>query len=153
MKNYAIVLATIFMLFFTSCESWLDIQQEGDVTVDQLYSTGEGYRTALNGVYQAMGRPALYGREFSFGLVDCMSQQYDLANESFSTDLYIKASEFKYNDVSLVDFIDNIWTSGFKVIANANDLIQNIEKASPELFEEGELERTLIMGEAMLAGH
>lgn len=29
MKNYAIVLATIFMLFFTSCESWLDIQQEG----------------------------------------------------------------------------------------------------------------------------
>ena len=148
MKNYAIVLATIFMLFFTSCESWLDIQQEGEVTVDQLYSTGEGYRTALNGVYQAMGRPALYGREFSFGLVDCMSQQYDLANESFSTDLYIKASEFKYNDVSLVDFIDNIWTSGFKVIANANDLIQNIEKASPELFEEGELERNLIMGEA-----
>jgi len=62
MKNYAIVLATIFMLFFTSCESWLDIQQEGEVTVDQLYSTGEGYRTALNGVYQAMGRPALYGR-------------------------------------------------------------------------------------------
>ncbi|MFR7808216.1 MAG: hypothetical protein ACLU4N_02365 [Butyricimonas faecihominis] len=59
MKNYAIVLATIFMLFFTSCESWLDIQQEGEVTVDQLYSTGEGYRTALNGVYQAMGRPAL----------------------------------------------------------------------------------------------
>ena len=60
MKNYAIVLATIFMLFFTSCESWLDIQQEGEVTVAQLYSTGEGYRTALNGVYQAMGRPALY---------------------------------------------------------------------------------------------
>ncbi len=148
MKNYAIVLATIFMLFFTSCESWLDIQQEGEVTVDQLYSTGEGYRTALNGVYQAMGRPALYGREFSFGLVDCMSQQYDLANESFSNDLYIKASEFKYNDVSLVDFIDNIWTSGFKVIANTNDLIQNIEKTSPELFEEGEMERNLIMGEA-----
>ena len=40
MKNYAIVLATIFMLFFTSCESWLDIQQEGEVTVDQLYSKG-----------------------------------------------------------------------------------------------------------------
>ncbi len=148
MKNYTIVLATIFMLFFTSCESWLDIQQEGEVTAEQLYSTGEGYRTALNGVYQAMGRPALYGREFSFGLVDCMSQQYDLADDSFSTDHYMKAAKFEYNDVSLVDFIDNIWTSGFKVIANANDLLQNIEKASPELFEEGELERNLIMGEA-----
>ena len=76
-----------------------------------------------------MGRPDLYGRELSFGLVDRMSQQYDLSNKDiFTTTHYIKASKFEYDDVSLVDYIDNIWTVAFKMIANANDLIQHIEQ-------------------------
>ena len=76
MKKYAMILVAISMSF-VSCEKWLDLQQEGEITASQLYGKGEGSRTALNGFYQAMGRPDLYGRELSFGLVDCMSQQYD----------------------------------------------------------------------------
>ena len=148
MKKYAMILVAVSMLF-VSCEKWLDLQQEGEITAEQLYSTGEGYRTALNGLYQAMGRPDLYGRELSFGLVDCMSQQYDLSNEEiFNTEHYKKASKFEYQDVTLVDYIDNIWTVAFKMIANANDLIQHIEQADADLFEEGEMERRMIMGEA-----
>jgi len=52
---------------FVSCEKWLDLQQEGEITASQLYGKGEGYRTALNGLYQAMGRPDLYGRESGAG--------------------------------------------------------------------------------------
>ena len=101
MKKYAMILVAISMSF-VSCEKWLDLQQEGEITASQLYGKGEGYRTALNGLYQAMGRPDLYGRELSFGLVDCMSQQYDLSNKDiFTTTHYIKASKFEYDDVSL----------------------------------------------------
>ena len=66
MKKYAMILVAISMSF-VSCEKWLDLQQEGEITASQLYGKGEGYRTALNGLYQAMGRPDLYGRESSFG--------------------------------------------------------------------------------------
>ena len=91
----------------------------------------------------------MYGRELSFGLVDCMSQQYDLSNKDiFTTTHYIKASKFEYDDVSLVDYIDNIWTVAFKMIANANDLIQHIEQTDAHLFEKGEMEKKMIMGEA-----
>lgn len=148
MNKYVMILVTISM-FFVSCEKWLDLQQEGEITAEQLYNTGEGYRTALNGLYQAMGRPDLYGRELSFGLVDCMSQQYDLRDKDiFSETRYIKAANFEYEDVTLVDYIDNIWTKAFKMIANANDLIQHIEHADADLFEEGEMEKKMIMGEA-----
>ena len=148
MKKYAMILVAISMSF-VSCEKWLDLQQEGEITASQLYGKGEGYRTALNGLYQAMGRPDLYGRELSFGLVDCMSQQYDLSNKDiFTTTHYIKASKFEYDDVSLVDYIDNIWTVAFKMIANANDLIQHIEQTDAHLFEKGEMEKKMIMGEA-----
>ena len=92
-----------------------------------------------------MGRPDLYGRELSFGLVDCMSQQYDLSNKDiFTTTHYIKASKFEYDDVSLVDYIDNIWTVAFKMIANANDLIQHIEQTDAHLFEKGEMEKNYV---------
>jgi len=35
------------------------------------------------------------------------------------------------------------------VIANANNIIQNIEKTTPELFKQGKMERDLILGEAL----
>ena len=53
MKKYAMILVAISMSF-VSCEKWLDLQQEGEITASQLYGKGEGYRTALNGLYQAM---------------------------------------------------------------------------------------------------
>ena len=60
MKKYAMILVAISMSF-VSCEKWLDLQQEGEITASQLYGKGEGYRTALNGLYQAMGRICMAG--------------------------------------------------------------------------------------------
>lgn len=152
MKICARILIIASMLFCFSCESWLDIQQEGEVTSEQLFTSGAGYRTALNGLYKAMGKPELYGRELSFGFVDCISQQYDLSNSGAfnkeSEPAYMAATRFDYKDNFIVDMIDGIWLSGFNVIANANDILQNIRNASADLFEEGEMERRMIMGEA-----
>ena len=46
MKKYAMILVAISMSF-VSCEKWLDLQQEGEITASQLYGKGEGYRTAF----------------------------------------------------------------------------------------------------------
>ena len=43
MKKYAMILVAISMSF-VSCEKWLDLQQEGEITASQLYGKGEGYR-------------------------------------------------------------------------------------------------------------
>lgn len=149
MKMYIRILAIISVLVFTACESWLDVQQEGEFESGHLFSDGEGYRAVLNGLYKSMGEPALYGRELSFGMVDCVSQQYDLENEEANADPTYKAFQrFNYLDNGTQSVIDNVWLSAFKVIANANDLLQNITNASADLFQEGELEKNLIMGEA-----
>lgn len=149
MRMYIRILAIIPVLFFTACESWLDIQQEGEFESGRLFSDGEGYRAVLNGLYKSMGEPALYGRELSFGMVDCMSQQYDMENERANANETYKAFQrFNYLDNAPRNMIDNVWLSAFKVVANANDLLQNITDVSADLFQEGELEKNLIMGEA-----
>lgn len=149
-RLYTRILLAASVLLSTSCSDWLDLQPEGEATHDELYSTGSGYRTVLNGLYRNMGKKDLYGCQLQFGLVDCMSQQYDLTNSTTTTDqAFVKASEFNYNDYNVVGITDKVWSSAYNVIATGNDLLQNIESASPDLFDYGEMERDLIKGEAL----
>lgn len=139
----------VSVLFLASCESWLDVQQEGEVESAHLYDKGEGYRVVLNGLYKAMGTSALYGTNLSYGMIDCMSQQYDMGDKNANANEVYEAFEnFNYQDNGVSDVIENTWLTAFNVIANANDLIQQAEQASAELFDEGETERKLILGEA-----
>lgn len=150
MKIYLQIILLFSLLSFGSCKDWLDLQPEGLTTSDELFSTGDGYRSVLAGIYQAMASKNLYGVELQFGIVDCISRQYTWNwnyNEQ-GTNMYKIAREFDYYNSSLRSTIDNIWQNGFNVIANANNLIQNVDGASPDLFAGGEPERRMILGEA-----
>lgn len=150
MKIYLQIILLFSLLSFGSCKDWLDLQPEGLTTSDELFSTGDGYRSVLAGIYQAMASKNLYGVELQFGIVDCISRQYTWNwnyNEQ-GTNMYKIAREFDYYNSSLRPTIDNIWQNGFNVIANANNLIQNLDGASPDLFAGGEPERRMILGEA-----
>ena len=87
--------------------------------------------------------------ELQFGMVDCMSQQYTkdrMTHTSMAP--YVAAAKFDYTSKELTPKIEELWRLAYNIIANANNLIQNIEKASPDLFELGETERRMILGEA-----
>lgn len=148
MKTYIKISILAGLLLSVSCKDWLDIKPEMDATEGQIYSTGDGYRSVLNGLYKAMASKNLYGRELSFGVVDCLSQQYDINENTTYVEECLAADKYNFKDIYLSEIVDKIWEQGFNVIANANNLIQNTEKASPELFSEGEMERKLILGEA-----
>ena len=42
------------------------MQPEGEATSDKLFTTGDGYRSVLAGVYEAMASRNLYGVELQF---------------------------------------------------------------------------------------
>ena len=66
----SIIISTIFILALTSCNSWLDVTPQDTVDEDVLFSTGDGYRNVLNGVYKQMATPSMYGKELSWGMLD-----------------------------------------------------------------------------------
>lgn len=148
MKTCINIVVLFSLLFFTSCEDWLDLKPETQSTEDELFSTVDGYRSVLNGLYKSMASADLYGRELSFGMLTCMSQQYDLTSNVMSEQKYLFAEEFEYENTKLKPTVDKVWKSGFNVIANANNLIQNLEKTSPDIFAMGDVERNLMLGEA-----
>ena len=150
MKIYTKIGLVFVVATLISCESWLDLKPETEATEKEIFSTGDGYRSVLNGLYKSMGSGNLYGTELSFGIVDCISQQYnlELMDETDFARSYRAAGQFNYTDVSLEGKIGAIWKAAFNVVANANNLIQNIRNESPDLFAEHELEKNVLMGEA-----
>jgi hypothetical protein len=148
MKIYARLVIVLSAFFFASCEGWLDLKPETQATEEQAFSTVEGYRSVLNGLYKSMASASLYGRELTFGILDCMSQQYDLREETMKDQKYLDAGKFDYRSNYLHSSINEIWAKGFNVIANANNLIQNLEKCSPDFFGKGEVEKNMMLGEA-----
>ncbi|WP_270488460.1 RagB/SusD family nutrient uptake outer membrane protein [Butyricimonas synergistica] len=152
MKIFLQMMLLLSLLSFSSCKDWLDLQPEGQATSDDLFATGDGYRSVLAGIYQAMASKNLYGVELQFGLVDCISRQYtwswkyNIGGES--DNVYKIAREYNYYHTDVRSMIDAIWKDGFNVVANANNLILNLENVSSDLFAGGEPERKMILGEA-----
>ena len=50
MKMNRLLLICILPVLFSACNSWLDVQPEEQISEDEVFSTGNGYRNVLNGV-------------------------------------------------------------------------------------------------------
>ena len=97
MKNKILIGLVLFAFTLGSCDSWLDVAPDDQVNEETLFKTGEGYRTALNGVYKDLSVTSLYGREMTWGFLDVLAQCYDSWSIN-SGHIYDKALSYKYQD-------------------------------------------------------
>lgn len=150
MKRIYIVLFVLFVTLITSCNNWLDVKPTDIVDQNELFKVGSGYRIALNGVYKDMSKEELYGREMSWGMVDVIGRMYDPSGFSVEipfTNFY--TYDYAFEDTKSV--IQSIWSKAYNVVANCNNIIGRIEKEDVSKFEGGEMEKSLIIGEAYAA--
>lgn len=119
---YAILLAVAFL--GSACESWLDVQPKTEIKSDDLFETEEGFKDALIGAYTLMKAESLYGRELTFGFLDVVTGVYNYYNNP----TYQEVGQWKYTTSSSVrSQIDAMWTGMYNMIANLNNLLDNID--------------------------
>lgn len=114
---------------FTSCEDWLDVRPKSEILTDVHFTTENGFKDQLTGVYTAMTSTSMYGRSLSFGFMSVLSQDYDLKSESS----YRYAAEYNYEESTTKSIIDEIWSSTYNCIANLNVMLQYIDE-DPNIF-------------------
>lgn len=139
-------------LTMSSCNDWLDIPVDGQSTSKELFADGDGYRSALHGLYGSMAKPLLYGKELQYGLIDFFSNQYKTAGvpeRYFTSVRYTAAANRKFNDPELQPTLDEIFREAYKIVAEANNLIHNINTEADSKFSQGKMERDMILGEAL----
>ena len=125
-KFYFLV-AAVIMLSLASCKKWLDTDAPLQVDQGDVYSTEQGFREALNGVYLQMGSRSLYGRDLTFGLLSVLGRSYDTTITPAIGNLYYEGARYNFQDAAVKAVFKNVWDSLYQCIGNLNHLLTNIE--------------------------
>jgi len=126
MKTY-LYIGLVFFLAFTqsSCSDWLDVQPKTEVKQDRMFESESGFKDALIGCYMLMGETSLYGQELTVTFLDVLAQQYDFVNTLHP---YQQAKLYSYSTSSVENKISNIWSKAYRVIANLNAILENLDQ-------------------------
>lgn len=120
-----IMLVTLLTLFsVTGCNNWLDVKPKTEEEAEELFSTLDGFKAALAGVYIGLSQSELYGREMSFGMVGILGQEWSSGatlDNSYSAYSYLL--NYNYEQGVVKTMIDAIWNKMYESIANVNTLI------------------------------
>lgn len=120
------------VLALGACNDWLDISPRTEIKSDDNFSSEQGYKDALTGVYILMTDQAVYGKEMTFGMVDVLAQYYTGIGQSSHS--YYNDMAYQYKETSCENRINAIWSKGYNVIANINELIDHIDQADQRMF-------------------
>lgn len=137
--NYIFILLLISL---SSCNDWLDIRPKSETGEDELFSSAQGFRGAINGIYLNCNKTSLYGKNATWGFVDALSQYYITNNGTLN-----QAIDYNYEYSSIISINDGIWKTAYNAILNCNNLIDNIRNTSVSDFIENE--KDMIEGEAL----
>ena len=122
MKIYKLLIILLLLVGLNSCSGWLDLEPKDTTTETDLFQTGDGYRIALNGIYEQMAETSLYGKELSWGFLDVLAQTYMSYRLANITE-YQAAVNYMYTNDKVKSLIESIWSKAYNNIANCNNII------------------------------
>lgn len=139
---YTVLLAVGFTLMVCSCNDWLDVQPKSQVEDSELFTSQQGYKEALAGVYSSMVSDNTYAKNLTFGAIAVLGQEWT----SFPTAAYEDIAKFDYTTTYSKSLIEGIWTTNYNSIVNVNNLLSHID-GSKKLFSGNNY--SIIKGEAL----
>lgn len=110
---------------FASCSNWLDVRPKTEIKSNVMFESEQGFKDAMVGCYILMSNPTIYGRELTCTFLDALAQQYEFNGDN--TYLYVAASKYEYQRANVETTINRIWLDMYNVIANVNNIIENID--------------------------
>lgn len=113
---------------FSSCSDWLDYTPKDKQTEEQIFSTRQGFYTAVNGVYNRLISDEMYGKNLTWGMLDILAQHYQVSNslvyEGFSAS---NLTSYNYDDEDVASLIGEIWDEAYSTILNINVILNNAD--------------------------
>ncbi|THU38358.1 RagB/SusD family nutrient uptake outer membrane protein [Niastella caeni] len=131
MKIKIIVSCLMLTFLLGSCKKWIDVKPSDRLAEDQLFSTRDGYLSALNGVYVELTNAGIYGENMTMSSLDVMAQYYYMP---LSTHRFADFTTFNYTSDNTKLVFDNIWKKAYELIVNCNVIIERCGENSNGLL-------------------
>lgn len=146
---YILIAGLVGISSLASCDDWLDVSPNTDLPAKELFTTENGYKSALAGLYIVMTEEDTYGKNLSFGLMEQLAQMYDKLPDGTTNRstvyIYDRETSGAYNTKGV---LANLWRSQYHTIANANNLLEWWD-LNGEIVLTDSLTRRMIRGEAL----
>ncbi|MBO5665517.1 MAG: RagB/SusD family nutrient uptake outer membrane protein, partial [Bacteroidaceae bacterium] len=146
---YIIIVSFASMVSLPSCSEWLDVTPNTDLPAKELFTTENGFNSALAGLYILMTEEDTYGKNLSFGLMEQLVQMYDKlpdgTTDRSSVYIYDRETSGAYNTKGV---LANTWRAQYNTIANVNNLLKWWE-LNGEVVLLDSAARDMIRGEAL----
>ena len=147
-KSLQSKLTTILaLLLFTlsSCSDILNEKPRDFLTPKVAYSTESGALQGINAIYADVRKQ--FFSYSSFGVMSWATHGSDIGymGENPTSSAYLNSYTFM---TPTSRWVVDTWNAGFRIIGEANSLIDGVSKAEPENFDEGEEGKNLYLAEA-----
>ena len=77
MKNILVVIICVTSLCLSSCKDWIDVNPKTDIEAEEFFTSEDGFKSALTGLYSMMVLEKSYGRQMTFDFIEKLVQRYD----------------------------------------------------------------------------
>lgn len=133
-KNNIIYILAFTLLGIVGCE----MEEEPKFpSAENLFSSIEGANTVLNGCYSGVADFNYYGADF-LHLTYCSSGLFTSNRDASIADILV------FQQTPSLNFVENVWKAGYRVIARTNDVVDNLTQVT---LEDG-IEQNNILGQA-----
>ena len=148
--NYKNIIKCLFVagtlsVSTSSCSDWLEVDMEDSILETTLFSTNEGFLTALNGVYSSLNNSSLYGGTLGMVGIDIMAQYYNVPNV-INQHNYYYWSGYNYTDTNFDNASNSLWSNMYSLIANVNLLLEKCDEPDAAILDRY---YPLVKGEAL----
>lgn len=127
MKKYFYILVfAVLMGGLTSCNDWLDVSPKNRIPADKMFESESGFKDILTGAYLKLGTANLYAGDMKYGYLDELAGLYCDYPGYNTNSVYNQAIVFDYTN-QFLSKKDNLYLEMYNVVANLNNLLQNIE--------------------------
>lgn len=144
-KIFAVASCSLLLTVATGCNDWLDYTPKDKQTIDQQFSSPEGFHNVVNGIYNTLGSTSLYGKNLSYGAIDIMGALHQVSDSQTSLVEYDKGTwSGQYASAGF----SNIWSKAYNTILNINVLLDAFDEYGDVLTKD---DRDMMRGEMLAA--
>ena len=128
MKKAIIITGMALAALLTACSDWVNVSPKQEVESDKLFTSENGYKSALIGVYARMTLTENYGKNLSYGYLEELVQRYDNYDPSLAPTDAKRAERYDYkNNTGAKGYVNTVWQELFRTIANLNNLLRRLD--------------------------
>jgi starch-binding outer membrane protein, SusD/RagB family len=131
-KNNCLLYILVIAVCASACTDYLNVEPKDQYLQEKVFKQRETIEKALQGIYQKLASPQLYGHTLSLGAVDVMGQYYACAVDHQLSGF----QQYNYSDSRAETTFSAGWKEAYAVILNINSFIEQLKPSKGVISEQ-----------------